>query len=59
MKLEHLVQNFGMVDYYDMYTGNTYMLSKAIDNNDGTLSVPVMCDGQFIGFAKMNKKEIE
>ena len=54
-RLEQIAQTYGMHDYYDMYTGNTYQLSKAIDNGDGTLSVPVICNSRLIGYAQMEK----
>lgn len=57
MKLEQTVKTYGMNDYYDMNTGYTYELSKAIDNNDGTLKVPVKDSGILIGYSTMKKVE--
>ena len=56
MRLEQIAQMYGMQDYYDMYTGNVYQLSKAIDNGDGTLSVPVIYNTRLIGYAQMEKQ---
>ena len=57
MRLEKVAETYGMsADYYEQMTGRTYQLSKAIDNGDGTLSVPVIEGGQLIGYCKMEKK---
>lgn len=55
MRLEQIAQMYGMNDYYDMYSGNVYQLSKATDNGDGTLSVPVYYGNRLVGYAKMEK----
>lgn len=57
MRLEQIVEAYGMNDYYDMSTGYIYELSKAIDNGDGTLKVPVKDGGTLIGYSTMNKEE--
>lgn len=59
MRLEEIAKQYGMVDYLDQHTGYIYQLSKAINNGDGTLSVPVIdscssCNA-LIGYAHMNK----
>lgn len=55
MKLEEIAKMYGMtVDYLDHNTGYIYELSRATDNGDGTLKVPVR-DGTLIGYASMDK----
>ena len=41
MTLEDVVKKYGMNDYLDLNTGYIYLLSKAKDNNDGTMTVYV------------------
>lgn len=53
--LKQIAQMYGMVDYYDMHTGCTYHLSKAIGGTKGKLNVPVTCDGHLIGYARMER----
>ena len=57
MNLETITELYGMEDYLDMVTGYIYELSKAIDNGDGTLKIPVKDYGtkNLIGYATMNK----
>lgn len=55
MRLEDIAGSYGMNDYYEMSTGRTYLLSKATENQDGTLSVPVLQDGVLIGHCTMKK----
>ena len=59
MTLESIAKTYGMNDYYDMNTGRTYQLSKAFEDETDelfeTLSVPVLENGNLIGYAKMNK----
>ena len=55
MSLEEIAKTYGMNDYYDMYTGKVYHLSRAIDNGDDTLNIPVSECGKLIGYAKMDK----
>ena len=56
MKLEQIAKQYGMVDYLDNTTGNIYRLSKAIEDDDGTLLVPVVSSyggNLLIGYARM------
>ena len=56
MKLEEIVKTYGMNDYYDFATGNTYKLSEAIDIGNGKLKIPVESwDGNFLGYAEISK----
>lgn len=58
--LENIAKSYGMHDYYDQQAGKIYELSKAIDNGDGTLLIPVksvLGDNLLIGYAKMQKEE--
>lgn len=55
MKLEEIAKQYGMNDYYDMYTGNVYKLSEAIDNKDGTLTIPVIFNSRLAGYVQMEK----
>lgn len=55
MTLENIAEMYGMNDYLDQNTGYIYELSKAIDNSDGTLSIPVRQDGILIGYSTMDK----
>jgi hypothetical protein len=55
MRLEEIARSYGMNDYYEMSTGRTYLLSKAMENPDGTLSVPVLQGGVLIGHCTMEK----
>lgn len=60
MTLEEIAKTYGMNDYLDNTTGNIYQLSKAIEDQDGTLLVPVvdvMGDGILKGYARMQKVE--
>lgn len=50
MTLEDVVKKYGMNDYLDLNTGYIYLLSKAKDNNDGTMTVYVEdVNGNLIG----------
>ena len=53
MTLEKIVEMYGWNDYYDMNTGYIYQLSQSVDNGDGTSKVPVVEDGNLIGYATM------
>lgn len=53
-KLEHIAKTRGMRDYREE-TGKTYMLSKA-EEKDGVYRVPVIMNGSFIGYARMEKQ---
>ena len=56
MKLETIAKTYGMVDYMDPTTGNIYELSKAFDDGEGMLLVPVIApfgDNVLVGYAKM------
>ena len=56
MKLEQIAKQYGMVDYLDNTTGNIYQLSKTIEDDDGTLLVPVVSSyggNLLIGYARM------
>lgn len=56
MKLEQIAKQYGMVDYLDNTTGNIYQLSKVIEDDDGTLLVPVVSSyggNLLIGYARM------
>lgn len=56
MKLEQITKQYGMVNYLDNTTGNIYQLSKAIEDDDGTLLVPVVSSyssNLLIGYARM------
>lgn len=55
MRLEQIAKMYGMNDYYETMTGRTYLLSKALENPDGTLTIPVLQDGVLIGHCKMEK----
>ena len=58
MSLEGIAKQYGMNDYFDIHTGKIYALSEFIDNEDGTLKIPVYSlygDVNLIGYAKMNK----
>lgn len=57
MSLEDVVKQYGMNDYYDFISGNLYKLSKAIDNGNGTLKVPVENGEKIVGYAIMKKPE--
>jgi hypothetical protein len=53
MILEQITEMYGWNDYMDMHTGIIYQLSQSIDNGDGTSKVPVIEDGELIGYAFM------
>ncbi len=53
MTLEKIVEMYGWNDYMDMNTGRIYQLSQSTDNGDGTSKVPVVEDGNLIGYASM------
>lgn len=62
MTLEGIAETYGMHDYYDMVSGNTYRLSEATDAPcEGVelapdeLRVPVWAGPDFVGYAKMKK----
>lgn len=60
MYLEQIAKQYGMVDYLDHNTGKIYQLSKAIEDADSTLLVPVVSvfgDGILEGYARMQKVE--
>ena len=42
MWLEQIAKQYGMTDYLDHNTGKIYQMSKAIQDTDGTLLVPVV-----------------
>lgn len=54
MDLTDIIEMYGLVDYYDPYTGNIYKLSDSIDKGDYWL-VKVFCDGCLIGTTKVDK----
>lgn len=61
MYLEQIAEQYGMVDYLDHNTGKIYQLSKAIEDADNTLLVPVVSvfgDGILEGYARMQKVEV-
>jgi len=60
VSLESIIETYGWEDYLDMGTNRIYQLTEAIDNKDGTTSVPVIdTTGYFIGYVKVNKvKEV-
>lgn len=61
MYLEQIAEQYGMVDYLDHNTGKIYQLSKAIEDADSTLLVPVVSafgDGILEGYARMQKVEM-
>lgn len=56
MNLENIAKTYGMVDYMDQTSGYIYELSKAFDDGEGMLLVPVIeafGDNILIGYAKM------
>ena len=56
MKLEGVAKTYGMVDYMDQESGYIYELSKAFDDGEGMLLVPVIeafGDNILVGYAKM------
>ena len=56
--LEEIAKTYGMVDYMDQTTGNIYELSKALDDGEGALLIPVIApygDNVLIGYARMQK----
>ena len=56
MKLEGVAKTYGMVDYMDQESGYIYELSKASDDGEGMLLVPVIeafGDNILVGYAKM------
>ena len=55
MRLETIIEMYGMQDYYEMSSGRTFHLSQAKDNGDGTLEVPVSEDGRLIGYTTVRK----
>ena len=58
MKLEDVAKTYGMVDYMDKESGYIYELSKAFDDGEGMLLVPVIeafGDNILIGYARMKK----
>ena len=58
MKLEDVAKTYGMVDYMDQESGYIYKLSKAFDDGEGMLLVPVIeafGDNILIGYARMKK----
>ena len=58
MKLEDVAKTYGMVDYMDQESGYIYALSKAFDDGEGMLLVPVIeafGDNILIGYARMKK----
>ena len=60
MYLEDIARQYGMNDYLDNNTGKIYQLSKAIEDTDGTLLVPVVPvfgDNILEGYARMHKVE--
>lgn len=61
MWLEQIAKQYGMTDYLDHNTGKIYQMSKAIQDTDGTLLVPVVSiygDGILEGYARMQKVEV-
>ena len=60
MWLEQIAKQYGMIDYLDHNTGKIYQMSKAIQDTDGTLLIPVVStygDNIFEGYARMRKVE--
>ena len=58
MNLETIAKTYGMVDYMDPTTGNIYALSKAFDDGEGMILVPVIApfgDNVLVGYARMKK----
>ena len=58
MKLEDVEKTYGMVDYMDQESGYIYELSKAFDDGEGMLLVPVIDtfgDNVLVGYARMQK----
>ena len=58
MKLEDVAKTYGMVDYMDQESGYIYELSKAFDDGEGMLLVPVIApfgDNVLVGYARMKK----
>ena len=58
MKLEDVEKTYGMVDYMDQESGYIYELSKAFDDGEGMLLVPVIDtfgDNVLVGYARMKK----
>lgn len=56
--LEEIAKTYGMVDYMDQTTGSIYELSKALDDGEGALLIPVIApygDNVLIGYARMQK----
>lgn len=61
MRLEQIAKQYGMTDYLDHNTGKIYQMSKAVQDTDGTLLVPVVSicgDGILVGYARMQKVEV-
>ena len=61
MNLETIAKTYGMVDYMDQTTGNIYELSKAFDDGEDMLLVPVIApfgDNVLVGYARMKKQEV-
>lgn len=55
MSLENIVDTYGWEDYYDMPTGRIFQLPRATSAGDDTSEVPVVQDGEIIGFATVNR----